>query len=207
MDDGSEKLILAIVDCTGHGVPGAFMSLIGNSLLNRIVTDRNIIEPSAILEQMDKEVRLALKQDHSDNRDGMEMGVCLIDKKAKEMRYAGARHNLLFFQNGEARTIRGDRQSIGDMLKQNETQQHTFTTHYLSLEKPCTFYMYTDGFQDQFGGKQKRKFMAPHFKHMLTRIHAQPFSVQKDLLETTLKEWMGEEAQVDDILIFGAKIE
>src|SRR5690606_29267070 len=71
MEDGSEKLILAIVDCTGHGVPGAFMSLIGNSLLNRIVTDRNIIEPSAILEQMDKEVRLALKQDHSDNRDGM----------------------------------------------------------------------------------------------------------------------------------------
>lgn len=226
----SNKLFIAAVDCTGHGVPGAFMSMIGNNLLTEIVNDLNIESPDEILNELHIRVRSSLRQKETENRDGMDMAICVIDKDAHTLEYAGAKNPLIYIQedeNGEAQmhTIRGDKMPIGGLQRE---QNRIFSKHTIKLRenakllvgedgnlineptteghKPTSFYIFSDGYQDQFGGRKSRKFMLKNFKRLLHRIHDQPMTQQRDTMREIIDVWMEGEHQTDDILVIGFKI-
>jgi len=204
--DGRVKTIITSVDCTGHGVPGAFMSLIANEILNEIVNEKGIIEADKILNELHKSVRKVLKQDQSDNRDGMDMSLCVIDKESKAIEFAGAKNSLIYIQNNEINTLKGDKYPIGGLQHGVErvfTKQTIFYAH-----APISCYILSDGYQDQFGGIESRKFHRQTLKELLFKNHQLPMLEQKDILENTLTQWMKigtpeEEQQIDDILIIG----
>ncbi len=216
-----EKIIIIAADCTGHGVPGAFMSLIGNNLLNRIVNTFGVTSPELILYELHKEIRSTLRQQHTDNRDGMDIAVCVIDKDARMMEFAGANNPLYYVQKGELQVIKGDKKSIGGLQLEEE---RLFTKHTIHLgiqnedketeniEPPAAntqetvFYLFSDGYKDQFGGEDNRKFMSNQFKEMLLQAHQLPMSQQKQILEEVFEEWRGENNQIDDVLVLGIKI-
>lgn len=202
----NEKVIIAAVDCTGHGIPGAFMSMIGDSLLNQIVLDKGITEADIILNEMHKGIRTALKQEESHNPDGMDMALCVIDKISKTIEFAGAKNSLLYIQDKKLKEIKANVLSVGGWVSKEEKERY-YTKHTISYaEQPITLYLYSDGYQDQFGGPQNRKFMRRRFKELLFDIYQEPMTYQKDILDKTLKEWMGNEKQMDDILVIGIRL-
>lgn len=196
-----ERMIIVAADCTGHGVPGAFMSLIGNDLLNQIVNLRNVYQPGQILNLLDKGVRKALQKEGSDNRDGMELGICYIDLPASQLYFSGAMHPLYYVQDDTFHVIKGTKHSIGAALEGIDFQEHI-----IRLDKPVTFYLCSDGFQDQFGGPANRKFMVTQLREVLHKASRMPFYQQQQYLETTLDNWMGHQPQIDDILLIGIRI-
>lgn len=200
----SNKIVVAAADCTGHGVPGAFMSMIGNELLNQIVNIRNITKPSEILAKLHKGIRNALSQATSDSRDGMDIVICTIDKEKKILEFAGAKNPLFYVQNGVLYEIKGDKMPIGG---EQIEEERIFTNHQLDLSLPTTIYLCSDGYQDQFGGEHNKKFFVRNFKLLLENIHKEPVDRQKEILEKMLEDWQGAEKQTDDILIFGIKLE
>jgi tetratricopeptide (TPR) repeat protein len=200
------RIILTAIDCTGHGVPGAFMSLIGNDLLNEIVNLRGITAPHEILNELHKGVQNTLKQQETENRDGMDMALCVYDKTKNTLEFAGAKNPLLYIQNGKIETIKADKKPIGgkDVYKTD-----SFTTHSFDLNEenaPTTFYMFSDGYQDQFGGIDGRKFMIKNLRELLEEIHQKPMKEQHEILDKTIMDWMKNEEQIDDILLMGFKI-
>ncbi len=197
------KIYLSVLDCTGHGVPGAFMSMIGNELLNEAVNRIGLQKPHEILSHMHTGIRKDLRQYETENRDGMDMTLCVIDKGNSLLEFAGANNPLVYIQNEEMTVIRGDKYSIGG--EQREIQR-VYTTHSVDIFTPTTFYLYTDGYQDQFGGKDGRKFMSQKFRKLLHIIHEQPMAEQKAVLEKTLNKWMKNHKQVDDVLVVGVKV-
>ncbi len=203
-DEKTEKVILAVVDCTGHGVPGAFMAMLGDAYLNQIVKIQHITEPDQILTELHKIIRQTLQQDETDNNDGMDMAVIQIDKKERIIKFSGAKNPLVYIQNGKMHRIHGDLMSIGGMQKEKE---RIFVKHTIDITAPTWVYLYTDGFQDQFGGKEGRKYMAKNFRDFLFKIHTKPFSEQKKLLEEELRRWRGKKyPQMDDITVIGIKL-
>ncbi|MCU0437415.1 MAG: tetratricopeptide repeat protein [Raineya sp.] len=199
-----DKIILAVADCTGHGVPGAFMSMIGNELLNQIVNIRNITQPSEILHKLHIGIRNALKQETSDSRDGMDIVICTIDKKTKVLEFAGAKNPLYYVQDGVLNEIKGDKMSIGG---EQMGLERIFANHTISLDSPITIYLCSDGYQDQFGGENNKKFLARNLRTLFEKISDKPINEQKNILDNILEKWMGNEKQTDDILIFGARID
>lgn len=213
-DYGENKLIIVVADCTGHGVPGAFMSMIGDSLLNQIVHDREIHQPDLILYEMNKGVRRLLNQQHTQNRDGMHMGIVAIDFNAHTMVYAGAKSPLIYFQNQQFMEIKGERTSIGGILD-NKHQYKNFENHTIYLpslngqpQNKTMFYLFTDGYTDQFGGKEGGRFSKIRMRKLLYEIHQLPLHEQKKILEQNLVNWMRANSgrQIDDILVVGIKI-
>ena len=207
----NEKLILAAVDCTGHGVPGAFMSAIGDSLLNHIVFDRRLHEPASILKALQDGVRKALRQDEIENRDGMDMGLVVIDMEKKELTFAGARNSLWIIQDDEMTEIRGDAVSIGGW---QPNQHYQFTTHTFSIDTSTSIYMASDGYQDQFGGPKGKKFMRRKLRELFKEIYHQPMEEQHRIIDITMKEWMSfpaadaaQHEQVDDMLVVGVRFQ
>lgn len=198
------KQIIAAADCTGHGVPGALMSMIGINILEEIVVSLQITEPNEILNQLHKKIRYALKQSETRNRDGMDIAVCVIDHEKKTLAYSGAKNPLYLIQNGKLTELKADKKTIGGHQVEDE---RFFTAHQLALEKESVFYIFSDGYQDQFGGENNQKFMVKHFREFLFSIHQEPMPTQKILLEKKLKEWKrGLYEQTDDILVMGIKI-
>jgi serine phosphatase RsbU (regulator of sigma subunit) len=202
------KTFIAAVDCTGHGVPGAFMSMIGNEFMNEIVTLRNIESPELILAELHRNVRKALKQAESDNRDGMDVSICVIDPTTKVLEFAGAKSPLLYLRENDAGVmeihhLKGDKNPIGGLQKEAE---RVFTKHTIPLDKTTAFYIFTDGFQDQFGGPEGRKFSIGQIKDLFLANHKMPMDRQRGLLRNTLTEWMGNEKQIDDILLLGFRL-
>jgi transcriptional regulator with GAF, ATPase, and Fis domain len=198
------KLFVAAVDCTGHGVPGAFMSIIGNGLLNEIVLLRGIYSPDLILELLHDCIRQALQQVETNNRDGMDVAFCVLDKQTRKVEYAGAMNPLIYVEpsTNEVITIRADKNSIGG-VQRDGTAARTFTLHEVAqTEQPRMFYLFSDGFQDQFGGGG-RKFGLPRMKELFAQIHTLPTEEQKVRMETELDKWKGTELQIDDILLIG----
>lgn len=196
------KIVIAAVDCTGHGVPGAFMSMLGDTYLNQVVGVMGIIEPNEILSQLHESIRSALKQDSTQNRDGMDITVCVIDKKERTLKFAGAKNPLVYIRDGEVIRVKGDTASIG-----GKNAELTFTTHTIELtDEPTPFYIYSDGYQDQFSSGMHSKFMAKRFRKLLHKVHKYPFAEQKDILNHILKDWMRQTRQVDDILVIGFAI-
>lgn len=196
--------IIAAVDCTGHGVPGAFMSMIGDAILTQIVIDRDITEPDHILNEMHKGIRKSLKQDEGGNRDGMDLALCVYDPDKQTLSFAGAKNSLIFIQDGKLYEIKGDKFPIGGMQKE---KQRLFSKHILDVSAPLTFYLCSDGFADQFGGPYGQKFMSKNLKKLLLGIHQKPMHEQRELLQQVFENWIGEDyAQLDDVLIMGIKV-
>ncbi len=208
-DEATDKLVIAAVDCTGHGVPGAFMSLVGDALLQQIVNEKKITKPDLILNQMHKAVRTTLHQNENESRDGMDMALCVIDRHNRTIEYAGAKNPLYLFREpypGSEATleiVQADRFSIGGSQTEEE---RFFSSHTIKLDMPTTLYMFTDGYQDQFGGEKNKKFMVSRFKRLLSDIYHLPMEEQKEILETTISTWMGTNEQIDDILVIGIRI-
>ncbi|MBQ4409071.1 MAG: SpoIIE family protein phosphatase [Bacteroidales bacterium] len=201
-DDGS-RLILAVIDCTGHGVPGAFMSMLGDAFLNQIVNLQKIVKPDEILNELHNLVRATLQQETTENNDGMDAAIIVVDKAAHTLQYAGAKNPLIYIQGDKAEKINGDLKSIGGIQKE---EFHTFTCHEIDITTPTTIYIYSDGYQDQFGGDKGRKFMAKKFREFLVEISNLPFTQQNETLYKRFLEWRGNTIQMDDTTILGVKV-
>ncbi len=198
------KSILACVDCTGHGVPGAFMSMIGNSLLNEIVYEKKILEPAKILNYLNDGVRLSLKQNQQDNdtNDGMDIAIVRIE--GKDLQYAGGHRSLYIISDGVITEIQANKFAIGGM--QSDMDKKVFHNNLHTLSSGDTIYMFTDGFVDQFGGEKGKKFMTKRFQELLLNIQKHSMQEQKQILETTINQWKGSVEQVDDILVVGIRV-
>jgi serine phosphatase RsbU (regulator of sigma subunit) len=198
-----EDIVVSAVDCTGHGVPGAFMSLIGYNIISEILS-RDIIEVDQILNELHKGVKNSLKQEQTENKDGMDLAFCRIRMKDNEVDFSGAKNPLVYIQNNELKQIKGNRFGVGGAQKEEE---RTFNKHTVKVDQPTTFYIFSDGFPDQFGGPDGEKYMIKLFKDFLLEIHNKPFNEQEKLLEKRLNDWMGKKySQVDDILVIGFKL-
>ncbi|WP_317898001.1 PP2C family protein-serine/threonine phosphatase [Aurantibacillus circumpalustris] len=195
-------LYLAAVDCTGHGVPGAMMSMIGNLLLNDITNDGKLLKPSVILRRLHESVVKTLKQDSSDgnSNDGMDIGLCCIDKKKGEVTFSGAHRPLFFLRNGSVEVIGGDKFPIGGMHYKG---LNSFTDHTITYQKGDSIFLFTDGLPDQTGGPEKRKLMTRNLKTFMEQNASLSMQDFKSTLYTYLNEWKGTNKQVDDILIMG----
>ncbi|HNB99020.1 MAG TPA: SpoIIE family protein phosphatase, partial [Leptospiraceae bacterium] len=201
--ENDSKIVLAAIDCTGHGVPGALMSMIGNGLLNDIVKVRHIIDPGSILNELHKGVRIALNQEQNGIRDGMDMALCVIDRKSGILEFAGAMNSIFYIQNNTLNEIKGNRKSIGGTQSE---EARIFSTNIIELNTTTAFYICSDGYYHQFGGEFHKKFSSKRFKDLLLEIHLLPMDKQYTILQDTMTEWIGEGSQMDDMLVIGVKL-
>lgn len=199
--DKGDISIFAAIDCTGHGVPGAFMSLIGESLLNQIVHDYDIYQPDMILYHLHKGIQKALQQQNSQTNDGMDVVIVTWNRKTREIQYSGAMNSLYYSQNGKIHELKADKIPIGGLLFNGEAPK--FTLHTLKIDEPVILYLASDGYQDQFGEALNKKFMKKAFKEMLQRIHNLPMSLQEQVIKDKFEQWKGNNEQTDDILVWG----
>lgn len=190
--------ILAAVDCTGHGVPGAFMSLIGNTLLNEIVYTKHITDPGKILQALDKGIITELNKElNLDTLDGMDLALCVVNKEENTLKYAGANRPLFYFTSNGFNEIKGERKSIGDNHK-----QLTYATSTIALDEVNSFYVLTDGYIDQ-NNAENEKFGSKRFRELLTSIQGTEVIEQKNRIDEALKIHRGDERQRDDITVIG----
>jgi len=202
------KIFIAEVDCTGHGVPGAFMSMIGNTLLNEIVNDKGVYKPSEILKQLNKGIIFTLNQENSSDNfqdDGMEVSLCCIDKAAKTVEIALANQTAYLVENNEIRLIEGDIYSVGGTFSLSDDDE--FTNHSIKYTEDTSLYMLSDGYADQFGGIQNHKFLASQLQDLLLDNNSLSMKDQSDILEMTFNSWKGNKKQIDDILVIGIKFQ
>lgn len=198
----NDRVIIAAADCTGHGVPGAFMSMIGNDLLNQIIIENGITRPSEILNYLNRGVKKALKQEseNSETTDGMDIALCSININSRTMEYAGAMRPLFHASSG-LNKINADTASIGGSTSEN----FKFTNHEIILNQGDSVYIFTDGYVDQFGGEKGKKFMTKNLKNLLAGIAHENMNEQYHILNTTFEDWSKDNEQVDDILVIGMK--
>lgn len=201
-----QKVIISAVDCTGHGVPGAFMSIVGNNQLNYALNVQNATQPSEIMKILDLGVAETLRQTKNQNeaiQDGMDMAMVTIDKKEKLIQFSGAFNPMILVRNGELTKYKGDRMPIGGHIQDTEKN---FTNHEFNYLKGDMVYIFSDGYPDQFGGPKGGKYMSGRFIKFLHEISDKPVAEQYKLLDKELAEWKGEEFQVDDILVIGIRL-
>ncbi len=197
-----DKIVYTAVDCTGHGVPGALMSMIGSENLTKIVNN-NILKAGQILEQLNDNIVKILKQDKEGlSQDGMDIALLVIDKVNKTVEYAGAKNPLVYIHNGQLIEVKASRNGIGGY----QHEKKIFEGHLIKYESPTWFYLFTDGFQDQFGGPQNRKYMIKRMKEKLLDIHYKPMAEQHDILKKEIEDWMVNTFQTDDILLTAIKL-
>ncbi|MCH8318856.1 MAG: SpoIIE family protein phosphatase [Bacteroidetes bacterium] len=210
-----QKIVIAAADCTGHGVPGAFMSMIGTTLMNEIINEKQNTDPAAILNQLHAAVIDALKQNDPDaeSQDGMDIALCCIDLKSKFIRYAGAMNPLYVVHNGSLDVIKADIKSIGGKIHRHHIEtERKFTNHQIPIHKGMTIYVFSDGYSDQYGGEEKKKFGSQKFKQLLLDNSNLDMQKQKDALSKTISEWQaladqpGKSCkQIDDMLVMGVR--
>ncbi len=201
--------VIAVADSTGHGVPGAFMSMLGIAFLNEIVNKDlenhvdNITADEILNELKDKIIKsLRQSDENSESKDGMDITVCVIDKKQNKLQFSGANNPLILVRKNKLTEHKGDRMPAGIYFGKDKK----FTNTLIDLQTGDCLYMYSDGYQDQFGGNDKRKFMKKKFKNLLLEISSKSMKDQKQLLETELIDWQGDIKQIDDIIIVGIKV-
>jgi serine phosphatase RsbU (regulator of sigma subunit) len=226
----SRTIIIAVADCTGHGVPGAFMSMLGITLLNEIIVNEHITQPDIILNRLRADVMIALQQGSGSQRDGMDIALCALNLDTLELQFAGANNPLYIIKpaishwppdsyretvgqggaeangqqpaaNSQLIELKGDKMPIGI-----HDLMDRFTLHTQSLQKNDCIYLFSDGIADQFGGPQNKKFMMKNLKSLFCEISSYSVNDQKDILEKTTIEWKGDNAQVDDITVMGIRI-
>jgi len=197
------KVIVAVADCTGHGVPGAFMSILGIAFLNEIVNKATTVLANEILNQLREQLTKSLRQTGKDDktRDGIEMALCVVDFKNRELQYAGAFRPLYLIRNHYLTEIKGDNMPIG--IYEGENQP--FSKKELNFDENDIIYMFSDGYADQIGGPERKTFRSKNFKELLMTIHRKPMNEQKIILEKKFEEWKRDVEQIDDILVMGIK--
>jgi len=205
MYEADGLFMMAAVDCTGHGVPGAFMSIVGFNQLNHAVNVKKARKASTILDELNLGVISTLNENKSDNsiKDGMDMALCIFDFAARKVEFAGANNPLILIRDNTVIKYKGDRFPIGAF---EGSKPQLFKNNEIDLMEGDCLYLSSDGFADQFGGPDNKKFMFRRFEELLLEIHSQPMNVQKELLNKRLYEWMGVNDQVDDILVIGIRV-
>jgi serine phosphatase RsbU (regulator of sigma subunit) len=201
--EAGSKKIFAAADCTGHGVPGALMSMIGCNILNKLVPEQGITQPDLILNRLHEEIRSALRQKdkNSDTRDGMDIAVIAVENG--QLQYAAAHRPLYLVRNGTLEEIKADKFPVGGIQTE---EKRVFTNHVLTLQTGDAVYLSSDGFADQFGGESGKKLMTKHFKELLLKISKQGMQEQKQALDEAIEKWKGSREQVDDILVVGIRL-
>lgn len=214
-----ELIFFAAADCTGHGVPGAFMSIVGHNLLDKIVGEYHLTSPAEILNYLNKGVSETLRQsaEQTNIKDGMDISLCVFNTQTKVLEFSGAynplyiisKHNIEGAEvNMENETglklyeVKADRFPIGNYT--DEVKQ--FTNHSFKLHEGDTVYLFSDGFADQFGGTHGKKFRYKQFKELLLAINTQTMDEQKEVLQKTFTEWKGSLEQIDDVIIIGSRV-
>lgn len=195
--------LIVIADCSGHGVSGAFMSMIGSSLLQQIIVEKEITKPSAILDQLHIAVIEALRQSESESNDGMDVAICAFNLKENKFQYAGANRPLWRIKNQKFEVVQADKIPIGGT---QIIRDKTYSNHEFSIEKDESIYISTDGYADQFGGEQGKKMMTAKFKEVLLSIENLSMLEQEIFLGNYFDSWKGNNDQVDDVLVMGLKL-
>ena len=192
-------VVYAVADCTGHGVPGAFMSLIGATLLNQTLTHPNVNTPAQALEYLNIELPKNIKSSSQGEtiKDGMEISMCLIDYSTLKMDFSGANNNLYIVRRNELILHKGDKQAIG----QGYQAAQRFSNHLIQLQEKDIIYLFTDGYPDQFGGNKGKKFLYKQLEDLIVRISSLSIQEQKHILQKTFEDWKGNLEQVDDVLL------
>lgn len=205
LDKKDGLVMLAAVDCTGHGVPGAFMSIVGFNQLNFAVNVKKSRKASEILEILNDGVAKTLRENQKESsiKDGMDMALCVIDFERMKLQFSGAINPLIMIRDGELTQIKGDKKSIGPVVYGEPAR---FTNHEIDLKKNDCFYMFSDGYADQFGGPDNKKFMIKRFRNFLTEVHQKPMSQQMEIIDQEFKDWKGDLEQVDDVIVMGIRI-
>lgn len=197
----NDKIFVVAADCTGHGVPGALMSMIGLDLLEKTINEDNIDVPSKILGVLNKSLEKTFSREKNIGtiiRDGMDIGLCVIDKRRRKLTYTGAFFPLYLIRNNSLTEIKGDKIIIG-----MNPDGLPYTDHDLDIMDNDIIYLFSDGYVDQFGGAENKKFMYRRFRYLLLNIHNYPMNDQKAILDENIRNWMGKNGQVDDILVIG----
>lgn len=199
-----EVTLIAAADCTGHGVPGAFMSMLGVAFMNEIVRRREVRRASQVLEALRVEIQSSLKQHGSSHQatDGMDIALCVLDKKEMTLQYAGAHNPLYIFKNGQFSEIKADRIPIASYALEDKP----FTNYEIDIEQGDVFYIFSDGYTDQFGGQKVKKFTKKRLRDYLTEIQHLDMAEQKKKLESTFENWKSNHDQIDDVLVIGVRV-
>jgi serine phosphatase RsbU (regulator of sigma subunit) len=198
------RTYIAAIDCTGHGVPGAFMSIIGNSLLNEIMNETDIVDPASIMNLLREKLIVSLRQQGTDaeSKDGMDMVMCCIDRAKNTLTFAGANNPLYHFSGTTFTEYKGDKMPIGIYAGTDRS----FTNKEIPLVKGDVIYLITDGYADQFGGPAGKKFLYTRFKQFLAEITAGQMTSQQNSISSRFDEWKGMNDQVDDVLVIGIRL-
>jgi serine phosphatase RsbU (regulator of sigma subunit) len=197
------NILIAAGDCTGHGVSGAFMSMIGSSLLNQIINEKGIAQPAEILTSLNTAVIETLKQNQNESTDGMDIALCSFNLAENELQYAGANRPIYLVRGNTLDIIKPDKLPIGGLQVASD---RTFTNNTVKLQTGDTIYLFTDGFTDQFGGEKGKKLMAARFKEELLSIQHQGMQEQLAHLNAYFEGWKGDNEQVDDVLVIGIRV-
>jgi serine phosphatase RsbU (regulator of sigma subunit) len=199
--------VLAVADCTGHGVPGAFMSIVGHDILNQLILEKNMRSPSEILTELDKKVCSALNKKEADTeyQDGMDIALCVFNKNSNKMVYAGANRPAFVIPDGFGQMVEipANKYSIGGT---QESSSKIFKEYEYELNVHDKVYLFSDGYADQFGGDKYKKFKSANFRKMLLSIAKYPLNRQNEVINDTLDEWIGQMEQTDDVCVVGVMI-
>ena len=197
------NVYFSVADCTGHGVPGAFVSLLGLEFLRQIIVERKIQKPSNILSEMNCQFnKVFANTDNVSLKDGMDLSFCAFNRKEMELEFSGAFQSIYIVRNNEILEIKGDRKNVGP---NDGCGRPSFTNQKIKLEEEDIIYLFSDGYADQFGGPNGKKFKYRRFRHQLLTIHKLPMDQQKKILQENIIQWMGNLDQIDDIMILGIK--
>lgn len=198
-----DLLILVVVDCTGHGVPGAFMTMMGNDLLNQIIIENEITSPEYIISELDKKVIKNLDSSQEKRNDGMDIAIAVIDSNKKEIHFSGAKLPLYLVHKGVLEQFKGNIFPVGSQQFKNTKN---YEKRIIPYAEGDMLYLFSDGFQDQFGGEKKSKYTIKRFRHFLSEMHEMSMNEQKEMLEKELTYWQNGSKQTDDILVLGLKL-
>lgn len=202
--EDEKHIFFTVADCTGHGVPGAFMSTLGISMLNEIITNKSDLKANTVLSLLRDKIKTSLHQTGKEGEaaDGMDIAFCVLNKNRKTLEFSGAYNPLFIFQEGEFREYKADRMPIGIYYGENDT----FTNYRIKVKKGDTLYIFSDGLVDQFGGPEGVKYKISKLKKLLSDINYKPMEEQRNIIETEFEKWRGSAEQVDDITMIGIRI-
>ncbi|MCK4630642.1 MAG: SpoIIE family protein phosphatase [Bacteroidales bacterium] len=200
-----ENILFAAVDCTGHGVPGALMSILGITSLNEIVSEADDLKANRILNQLREKIMKSLHQTGrgGESKDGMDISFCIYNRKTNELQYSGANNPLYYIRQNILYEIKPDKMPIGV----SGIEEKSFRNNVVKMKKGDVLYIFTDGFPDQFGGPKEKKFKYKPFKNLLLEIHNKNMKEQREILESSFSDWKMDFEQVDDVLVIGIRID